>query len=216
MTARRLRSLFKNVADAVAFVIVSPLIAFYVVHVRLAGRGSDTVIQGYAQLLSVVPGRVGTVVRRAFYRVALDRCPRECSIGFGTIMVTPRISLGDGTYIGVYCNVSHCTIGRDTLLGSYVNIIAGKQMHFYDRLDIPIRHQGGSISPVSIGKDVWIGNGALVMADVGDHSVVAAGAVVVRPVPAFSIVGGNPARVIGSRLAEPGAPKEVHARDVPV
>lgn len=216
MTAQRVRSLVKNVADAIAFVVVSPLIALYLVHVQLAGRNSDTAIQGYAQLLSMVAGRVGVVLRRAFYRVALDRCPGECSIGFGTIMVTPRISLGDGTYIGVYCNVSHCTIGRDTLLGSYVHIIAGKQMHFSDRLDIPIRHQGGKITPVSIGTDVWIGNGALVMADVGDHSIVGAGAVVIRPVPAFSIVGGNPARVIGSRLGGQAAAAEVESRDVPV
>lgn len=50
-----------------------------------------------------------------------------------------------------------------------------------------------------IGRDAWLGNGSIVMADVGNHAVVGAGAVVVKPVAAWSIVAGNPAREIRSR-----------------
>ena len=52
---------------------------------------------------------------------------------------------------------------------------------------------------VRIGRGTWIGNNAVVMADVGEDAIVGAGAVVTKPVPARTIVGGVPARVIRGR-----------------
>ncbi len=64
----------------------------------------------------------------------------------------------------------------------------------------PLPHVGQS--PVIIGNDVWIGANAFIKGGVtiGDGAIVAASAVVVRDVPAFTIVGGNPARIIRSRF----------------
>ncbi|HEX5712247.1 MAG TPA: acyltransferase [Solirubrobacterales bacterium] len=60
--------------------------------------------------------------------------------------------------------------------------------------------------PVEIGANVWVGRGALVMPGVtiGDHSVVASGAVVTRDVPPRSLVAGNPARVVREIAASEG------------
>ena len=51
---------------------------------------------------------------------------------------------------------------------------------------------------VSIGARCWVGEGAIVLADVGADSIVAAGAVVVKPIPAACLAGGNPAQVLRS------------------
>jgi acetyltransferase-like isoleucine patch superfamily enzyme len=63
---------------------------------------------------------------------------------------------------------------------------------------------GTILRPVTIGHDVWIGHGAFIRAgvSVGTGAIVAAGSVVVKDVPPYAIVGGNPARVIKYRLAE--------------
>jgi acetyltransferase-like isoleucine patch superfamily enzyme len=53
---------------------------------------------------------------------------------------------------------------------------------------------------VTIGTDTWVGERALVMADVGKHCVIGAGSVVTRPLPDYAIARGVPARVVGSRL----------------
>jgi len=88
------------------------------------------------------------------------------------------------------------------MLGSNVDIISGKNQHNFDRLDIPMREQGGDLEKIVIGEDSWLGNSSVVMANVGKKSIVAAGSVVVKDVPPYSIVGGNPARVLKSRLPE--------------
>jgi acetyltransferase-like isoleucine patch superfamily enzyme len=56
---------------------------------------------------------------------------------------------------------------------------------------------------LDIGNDVWIGAGARVLADVASHSIVGAGAVVVRTFPEWCVLGGVPARVIGERPRGP-------------
>ena len=67
-----------------------------------------------------------------------------------------------------------------------------------------MREQEGARALVRIGEGVWIGSAAVVMADVGSHSIVGAGSVVTRPLPDLIVAAGVPARVIRSR-AEAGA-----------
>jgi acetyltransferase-like isoleucine patch superfamily enzyme len=189
----------KLAADVLALVGAAPLVAVYRLVAGLAPARRDAAFQACSQLVSLCPGGPGDVLRRAFYRMTLARAAPDCSIHFGTILATPEVEIGSGVYIGANCNVAHCRIGDDTLLGSNVMILSGSRQHHFDRLDVPIRHQGGSHRTLAIGRDVWIGNGAIVLDDVGDHAIVAAGAVVTKPVAALTIVGGNPARVIGRR-----------------
>lgn len=61
-----------------------------------------------------------------------------------------------------------------------------------------------SAGPIRIGNDVWIGQAAQVMSGVtvGDGAIVGAGAIVTRDVPAYAVVGGNPARIIRYRFDE--------------
>ena len=90
-------------------------------------------------------------------------------------------------------------IAANVLIGSNVSIINGNRQHGIERLDIPIREQPGEFPKVQIGTDSWIGDRAIVMADVGEHCVVGAGSVVTKPVPDYAIVVGNPARVVKYR-----------------
>jgi len=197
------RAALKALVDGAATLLVAPLALAFAAQRRLMPGRADVAFQGYSQLVGLVPGLPGTLVRRAFFRLTLRRCGHGVAVGFGTIIATPDAEIGDGVYVGPYCNVGHATLGDDVLLGSNVTILSGKLQHHFDRLDVPVRHQGGTYSRVSVGRDVWIGNGAIVMADVGDQAVVAAGAVVTKPVAPRAIVGGNPARVIGERGAAP-------------
>jgi acetyltransferase-like isoleucine patch superfamily enzyme len=195
------RRLAKLAAEGVATCLVAPLALAFAVQRRLMPGRTDVAFQGYCQLVGLVPALPGTLLRRAFFHLTLRRCGDGVAVGFCTIIATPDAEIGHGVYIGPFCSVGHAVIGDDVLLGSSVTILSGKHQHHFDRLDVPIRHQGGRYERVTIGRDVWIGNGAIVMADVGEQAVVAAGAVVTRSVPPRAIVGGNPARVLGERGA---------------
>jgi acetyltransferase-like isoleucine patch superfamily enzyme len=76
---------------------------------------------------------------------------------------------------------------------------SGGRTHGTDRLDVPIREQSGARTTVRIGEGSWVGSAAIVMADVGRHCVIGAGAVVTKPVPDYSVAVGVPARVVAVR-----------------
>ena len=73
--------------------------------------------------------------------------------------------------------------------------------HKFESVQIPIRDQGYELEAVVIGNDVWIGGGSFILKGVtiGDGAIVAANSVVNNDVAPYSIVGGTPARRIGSR-----------------
>lgn len=194
----------KRAVNAAFTVLALPCVAWYHLWASVAPSRADVTMQGVSQLLGLVPGVIGGFVRRAFYRRTLRRCGAEVSIGFGTIIATPDVEIGEGVYIGPFCNIGHASIGDDTLLGSNVTLLGGTRQHGIARLDIPMRHQPGEYRRISVGRDVWIGNGAIVADDVGEQSVVGAGAVVTKPLAPRSVAVGNPARVIAERGSSEG------------
>ena len=83
-----------------------------------------------------------------------------------------------------------------------MQITSGARTHGVDDPTIAIRDLEGTRTLVRIGEGTWIGSSAVVMADVGRHSVIGAGSVVTKPIPDWVIAAGVPARVIRSRLPE--------------
>jgi acetyltransferase-like isoleucine patch superfamily enzyme len=196
--ARR-QPMLKAVAAGLATLLALPAILMYRIQSGLLPSRRDEVFQGYSQLVALWPGLVGNFVRQAFYRATLRRCSSTCQISFGVHFATPEVEIGEHVYVGSRCLIAHARILDHTLLGSNVDILAGKRQHNIDRLDVPIGMQGGKYTIVTLGPDCWIGNGATVADNVGEQAVVAAGAVVVKPVAPRTIVGGNPAKVIAER-----------------
>jgi acetyltransferase-like isoleucine patch superfamily enzyme len=94
-------------------------------------------------------------------------------------------------------------VGRGCQLVAYAGLTVGDRCRFGERVSVhdedhaPGGH-GYLVTPVAIGDDVWLGAGAVVLrgSTIGDGAVVAAGAVVRGHVPARSVVGGVPARVL--------------------
>jgi acetyltransferase-like isoleucine patch superfamily enzyme len=127
-------------------------------------------------------------------RCVIDRgASIECR---GRLVIGAQVIAGHHVTIGVNGSVR---IGADSLIAELVSI--RDHDHGFDRNDVPMRDQGSMTADVVIGRDVWIGAKATITSGVtiGDHAIVAAGAVVTRDVEPWSIVGGVPARVIGRR-----------------
>jgi maltose O-acetyltransferase len=109
-----------------------------------------------------------------------------------------EIALGDGVFFNYGCvvlDVASVTIGDRVQIGPYVQILTADHPR-----DAAERAKGAEWGrPITIGADVWIGGGAILLPGItiGEGAIVAAGAVVTRDVPAHSTVAGNPARVVG-------------------
>lgn len=114
-----------------------------------------------------------------------------------------NIELGERVFFNFNCvvlDVCRARIGSFTLFGPAVQIYTA--MH---PLDAALRRQEEYGQPVEIGEDVWVGGGAIILPGVriGSRSVIGAGSVVTRDIPADVFAAGNPCRVM--RALEPGA-----------
>ncbi len=118
-------------------------------------------------------------------------------IGEG-LVVGDRSNVGPFCYLGASGGIE---IGRDVMMGPGVALFA--ENHVFDRTDIPMRQQGVRRQRIVVEDDCWLASGSVVLAGVriGRGSIIAAGSVVTKDVPPFSIVAGAPARVVRSRVS---------------
>lgn len=192
------KTTMKALVKTLFLILVMPLYLLLELF-SLAGN-RDGSFQSFSQALSLIPGKTGSYLRAAFYRLACPDTSDDISIGFLTVLSHRDTSIHPGVYIGPQCNIGKCTIGKNTLLGSGVHILSGNRQHDFSDTSRPIKEQGGSFEKISIGDDCWLGNGALVMASIPDHTIVAAGSVMTQSASqSWLIYGGNPARALKTR-----------------
>jgi maltose O-acetyltransferase len=116
------------------------------------------------------------------------RPPFHCEYGY-------NIRLGSGVFLNFNCiilDVVAVTIGDGTQIGPAAQIYTADHPR-----DAAVRRTGAEFGrPISIGRNVWIGGGAIILPGVtiGDHAIIGAGSVVTRDVPAGATAVGNPAR----------------------
>ncbi len=177
----------KRVCQAIALVLAFPAAAL-----TLFGR-IRPVYTFFAQSVALTPGLPGSYLRAAYYKMTLRSSSLDVTLAFGTYFVQPDTVLEKGVSIGAYCVIGRSSIGARSQIASHVLIPSGRRQH--------LRNADGSLSdlatdPTLIGADCWIGDGAIVMADLGESVTVGAGSVVTKPVLAGLVVVGNPARPI--------------------
>lgn len=189
----RLRVLAKRGLDALSVALVSPAAALCALEAR---TGGEATFGFWAQCFALVPGLPGVFVRRAFYRLTLDSCGDSFFIGFGALLSHRCASIQDGVYVGPYAVIGSCDLAEGCLIGTRCSIMSGAGLHSLDAQRGWRPTDSSKLQRIRIGDHAWIGEGALVLADVGRAAMVAAGAVVSAAVPAGTVVAGNPARFV--------------------
>lgn len=197
-----------TIANTVALVLVVPAAASCGIEARLNGD-SESVFAFWTHVFALLPGLPGLYLRRAFYCLTLQRCSLHSAIGFGAIVFHRQTQIEDEVYVGPYAVIGRASLRRGCLIGTRANLLSGSAQHQM--------REDGSWAPsdhtrfiqIEIGEHAWIGEAAIVMADVGASAMVAAGAVVSAPVRSGVVVVGNPARFARElrpdrvRIAEP-------------
>lgn len=111
------------------------------------------------------------------------------------------IEIGDNSGIGVNANIpSNTKIWENVMMGPNCYILDSN--HSFDRTDIPMMQQGNTISKQTIiGDDVWIGRNVTMTPGriVKEGTIIGACCVLTKNFPEYSIIGGNPSKLIRSR-----------------
>src|SRR5262245_52043486 len=192
-----MREAAKALMRGAALVCVLPSLASFALRAHVIGP--DRALEGSTQFLALFPGLIGQYLRRAFLSRALTGCDKTATICFGTTFSQVGAQIDARSYVGPGCVLGWVHIERDVLVASGVQITSGRQTHGIDDPSVAIRDQEGARTLVRIGEGTWIGSSAVIMADVGRHCVIGAGAVVTKPIPDSVIAAGVPARVIRQR-----------------
>ncbi len=142
-----------------------------------------------------------------------------------------KLQLGDRTYIaagayltgdlqaGADCSINAYTVVRGSVrmgdgvrIGAHTSILGFN--HSMADPDLPVFRQPLTAKGITIGSDVWIGSHVVILdgVNVGDHSVLAAGAIVTKDVPSGAVVGGNPARLLRWRVPAAASADELSSK----
>lgn len=144
--------------------------------------------------------KVGLLVRRFLCRKMITSCGDNVNID-KYAKFNRSLNIGNNSGIGYRCQVGPSTIiGEDVMMGP--EVVVYTRNHATDRVDIPMCKQGfKDIEPVFIGNDVWIGRRVIILPGVtiGDGCILGAGSVIAKDIPAYSVVIGNPAKIIKNR-----------------
>ena len=188
-----MRGSLKSVLNMLALVLMAPAAGSCWLQERLFS--GNAVFTFWAHVVSQFPGAPGLFLRRAFYRMTLASCAENVIIEFGAIL-NRRAELEPGAYVGVYALIGWVHIGSNSLIGSRCSIPSGGNQHSFLPSGTWSPTDLSALRRVTIGANTWIGEAAVVMADVGEGCMVAAGAVVSSAVPDGIMVAGNPARFV--------------------
>jgi maltose O-acetyltransferase len=164
------------------------LILYYTILIRLPATNNRYL--GFIRNIRSFAGRF--IFRKCGKGINIER---GATFGFGRDII-----IGDYSGLGVNCDVrGPLFIGSYVMMGPDVIILTNS--HQFQNINIPMSQQGSNVKPVEIGDDVWIGCRAIILPGIkiGKGAIIGAGSVVTKDVPAYAIVGGNPAKVIKYR-----------------
>lgn len=115
------------------------------------------------------------------------------------------VILGDGVRVGLSnVIIGPVTIGNDVIIAQ--NVVISGLNHGYEDISMPISKQPCTAKQITVEDECWIGANCVITAGVtiGKHSIVAAGSIVTKDIPPYSVVVGNPAKVIKKYNTESG------------
>lgn len=165
----------------------------------------------FAKILLLINRKANAIIAKCHKSVFAD-CGTNVSVGYNCTFIHSNIHVGNNVHIGsnahFIASISHIYIGNYVMFGPNVTIRGGNH-----RIDVVGRYMYDikeneklpeNDQDVIIEDDVWVGCNATILKGVtiGRGSVVAAGAVVTKSCNPYSIIGGNPAKLIKMRFSE--------------
>ena len=186
--------IFKFIFDFFFKIITFPLFLSFVIRSKIIGERKAML--GLSQIVSIVPGYTGILLRRALYKNILNGYGDNSTISFGVLFSSKNVRIGNNVYIGPFSEIGQVDIDDNVHIGSHVFILSGKKQHIFEKEGENIKLSEGGYSKIYIGCCTWIGTGAIIMTNVGKYCLIGAGSIVTKEIPNNKIAVGNPAKIL--------------------
>src|SRR5512140_3876947 len=178
-----LKFLAKRSFFSLALILASPLVILTWIEGLLLGRKAEWIYGSCKEIVSICPTVIGEYIRLAFYWAVCTHVSIEARLSFGSMIAHRDTIIFDGAVVGGYAILGYAEIGENVLIAPRVSVISGKYQHGKPGE----RAANGAVTEqyerITIGRNSWIGQEAIVMAHIGENCTVAAGSVVYKPVP---------------------------------
>jgi virginiamycin A acetyltransferase len=189
-----LRNLLIRIAEVLTWISLLPFFLW-----RKVAFTESSGFTACGQILSLVPGTLGILLRRVWYRHTLARCGTNLTVEWLGVIRLSTSEVGNHVTIGVANWVSWVRLGNDVMMGSHIVLLSGGRQHGFEDVTKPMRLQHGEKRQLIIGDDVWIGAQTVILTDVSEGTVIGAGSVVTKTFPPRAVIAGTPARLIRMR-----------------
>ena len=158
--------------------------------------GNNVNIHDYVEINAQVKNSVTLGNNIHIGKYSIIKCTGEYTDSIPSIKIGDNFGCGDFCYFGCAGGI---TIGNNVIMGQNVRFHA--QNHMFDLVDIPINNQGTTQKGITIEDDCWIGAGSVFLdgITVGKGCVIGSNTLVNKNIQPYSVVVGNPARVIKKR-----------------
>jgi len=201
----------KWIVMGICYVLVAPWgFSARLLHVLFRSR---VLFEMFAQGFALLPGLPGDFLRTCFYKQTLAESHLDTQIMFGAIVSKFETRIGRRVILALGASVGLADIEDGANIGNRAVVLSGRRQHGFDD---PARHPMETrpvFARIRIGRNSFVGDNAIVMADVGCNTIIGAGSVVVRDVPDFVVAVGNPARVVKQRTRPMGVDAPAEAAD---
>jgi acetyltransferase-like isoleucine patch superfamily enzyme len=160
---------------------------------------SRVLFEMFAQGFALLPGLPGDFARACFYKQTLAESHLDTQFMFGAVISKFETRIGRNAILASGSSVGLADVEDGAVIGNRVVVLSGRHQHGFDD---PARHpmEAPSVfTRIRIGRNSFVGDNAVVMADVGCNTIIGAGSVVVKDMPDFVVAVGNPARVVKQR-----------------
>ncbi len=191
-----MKQFLKSFLNRLSQILSLPLVILCKLEEILISKDVDIIFNTCTHVFALLPGLPGVFLRRGFYSLALEKCSLNSYIGFGSIFSHRVTTVEEHVYIGSYALIGSSNIGKYCLIGSRASILSGTSLHELDEQGRWTPYSADRLEKITLGKNVWVGEGAIVAADIGEGAMVGAGAVVTSKTKSHIMVTGNPARFV--------------------
>ena len=192
-----MKKIIKSMVIGFFFILVLPFGLLAKIQYKLFG--SQMFFAMFGEAFALLPSFFGYFSRACYYKITLKKSHLDLYVAFGSLITKIDTEIGKTVGIGGRTTVGLVSIGDYTILANYVSILSGSKQHNFDNPDENVVGKVNNFEKMMIGANVFIGDQSVIMANIGDKSIIGAGSIVVKDIPPYSIAVGNPAKVVKER-----------------